>query len=115
MRTGIVKVQQDGTLVLSEELMESFADVRAFWATQEDGFILLMPLDREGEEAQTAAQALAALRQMAAKAEETTRTPEEVLEELRAIRRQIWAEEYRPQYTTVLERHHAANTDGRPR
>jgi negative regulator of replication initiation len=115
MKEDIVRVLPDGTLVLSEELKESFADVLTFWATQEDDFILLMPLDRKGEETPTTAQALTKLREMTAQADETTRTPEEVIEKLRAIRRRIWAEEYRPRHAKALERFYAAHPDRRPR
>jgi hypothetical protein len=102
MISGIVRVLPDGTLVLSDELKETFADVQTFWAAQEGDFILLMPLEWEGSEALTAKQALDELRKMATQDGETTRTPEEVMEELRTVRRRIWKEEYRSRYIKAL-------------
>ncbi|RLC90541.1 MAG: hypothetical protein DRI79_04830 [Chloroflexi bacterium] len=115
MGADIVHVLADGTLLLSEELRESFADVRTFWATREDDFILLIPLDRKDEEALTASRALAELREMATQTGETARTAEEVIEKLQAIRRRIWEEEYRPRYLKAIEKYYATHSDRRPR
>jgi len=70
------------------------------------------PLDVEN---MSAAEALARLREMVAQAGGMNKTVDEIVEELRAIRKEIWERELRPKYAEALERYYAKHPDRRPR
>lgn len=115
MKADIVHVLPDGHLALPERIRNNFADVKTFWAESRDEFIVLMPLERAGKETLSAQEALEQLQRMVAEAGGVNKTPEEVIEELRAIRKQIWEREYRPRYAKALEEHYARHPDRSPR
>jgi len=115
MKANVVQVLPDGHLALPEQMKKAFADVKTFWAESRDEFIVLMPLERTGEESLSASEALEEMRQMVARAGGMKKTPQEVIEGLRAIRKRIWETEYRPRYAEVLEEYYARHPDRRPR
>jgi hypothetical protein len=96
-------------------MKKAFADVKTFWAESIDEFIVLMPLEQAGEESLSASEALEAMRQMVARAGGMHKTPQEIIEDLRAIRKRIWETEYRPRYAEVLEEYYARRPDRCPR
>jgi len=111
---NVAEVLPDGNLALPEEVKRVFADVKTFWVARGDGFLVLMPLELTSGEALLPKQALDKLREMVAKAGGLDKTPAEVIEELRAIRKQVWESEYRPKYAQVLEEYYASHPDRRP-
>jgi hypothetical protein len=115
MNANVVQVLPDGHLALPEQMKRAFADVKTFWAESRDEFIVLMPLERAGEEPLSASEALEEMRQMVARAGGVKKTPQEVIGDLRAIRKRIWETEYRPRYAEVLEEYYARCPDRRPR
>lgn len=114
MSANVVQVLPDGHLALPEQMKKAFADVKTFWAESRDEFIVLMPLERAGEESLSASEALEAMRQMVARAGGMKKTPQEVIEDLRAIRKFIWETEYRSRYAEALEEYYARHPDCRP-
>jgi len=72
-------------------------------------------LERAGEESLSASEALEEMRLMVARIGGMKKTPQEVIEDLRAIRKRIWETEYRPRYAEVLEEYYAHRPDRRPR
>ena len=72
-------------------------------------------LERAGEESLSASEALEEMRLMVARIGGMKKTPQEVIEDLRAIRKRIWETEYRPRYAEVLEEYYARHPDRRPR
>lgn len=115
MKANVVQVLPDGHLALPERIRNGFSDVKTFWAESGDEFIVLMPLERAGEEHLSAQEALERLQRMVAEAGGVKKTPEQVIEELRAIRKQIWEREYRPRYAKALEEYYARHPDRSPR
>lgn len=114
MEIHLAQVSEDGAIILPDEIRAAFAHVRAFWVTQQDNFIVLVPVKPE-EEALTAKQALEALQEGFRRAGKTGRPLDEIIAELRAIRKEIWEKEYHPKYAKALEEYYAAHPDRRPR
>ena len=114
-KAGVAELSPEGTLVLPAEVKAQLADTHKFLVIWLEGSVLLVPtsvpsvgrtkiaadLPARLRRARFALRRLSAFQEAIQCAGGSQKTPEEIMENLRAIRRRLWEEEYVHKYAHI--------------
>jgi hypothetical protein len=104
MEQSIAQVLPDGRLALPSEFRDLLEEVQGFIVRQQNDVLILLPILEDDEDAdKTASELLQAMREEIGREGRADRSLAEIIEEMRAVRKKIWEERFRPHYAESLD------------